>query len=400
MNKNTKIWVACSGGVDSIVLAHLLHAQGFQVGLLHCNFHLRAEESDGDEQFVLDFGKKLNVEVRVKHFETPTLVKKRKGNTQIVARDLRYEWFHEVIKEGNNCIALGHHFDDQIETFLIQLERGGGIRGLCAMPKVQGKFIRPLLEKDRAWIITYAHQNKLTWREDSSNASTKYKRNFYRHFLVQRTSFQQGKMETAALINAFQTLQKAIQKAVEVHIETIQSQNFLTTKLWDSLPVLLQKEVLFQLDIPRNQLLSIEKLIKGNIGSTLAYKAVSFVKETKGLSLIVPTSKTYILESKLVQKDEIEFDGKHFYIDADKVKGELSIRPWKEGDRYSPLGLQGSKRVSKYLKDLKISSAQKKTARVITDNEEIIAVEFGNPANRVKISKKTNKVLRLTIREL
>ncbi|MDX1445786.1 tRNA lysidine(34) synthetase TilS [Lishizhenia sp.] len=400
MKPHVKIWVACSGGVDSIVLTHLLHTQGFRVGILHCNFQLRGNESDGDEEFVRGFAKQLDLEIRVKKFDTPRLVKERKSNTQIVARDLRYNWFGEILQEGNNCIALGHHFDDQIETFLIQLERGGGIRGLCAMPKVQDKFIRPLLDKDRAWILDYAKTHGITWREDSSNVSTKYKRNYYRHNIVQDLNFHNGKIEVSKLVLAFQTLQNAIALYVSKEVEIIKANAFLPFSVWNTSPLLIQKEILYQLNISRNQTSELTKLMNGNIGSTLMYEELQFIKESDGLSLVSTKTKKYILETQELNKEEVVFNRAHFFIDPSRVKGDLHLRKWKEGDRFSPLGLKGTKRVSKYLNDLKITAAQKKLVHVITDNEGIIAVEHGAPSNRVKISQSTKKVLRLTIREL
>lgn len=400
MKSSTKIWVACSGGVDSIILTHLLHTQGFLLGILHCNFHLRGDESDGDEFFVKTFAQDLGIEIRVKHFDTPRIVKERKSNTQIVARDLRYTWFQEVLQEKNCCIALGHHYDDQIETFLIQLERGGGIRGLCAMPKTQGKFIRPLLDKDRAWILSYAKKYNITWREDSSNASTKYKRNFYRHTLVQQESFYAGKEEIKHLILCFQQLQKAIELSVSEKIEKIKRDQFIPSVLWLESSTLIQKEILYQLNVPRNQISELTKLMNGHVGSSKSYDELNLIKETDGLSLQSTIKREVTLEVQVVNQSEIRYNNKYFFIDAEKIQGELTIRKWKEGDRFSPLGLKGSKRVSKYINDLKLNAAQKKQVHVITDNEGIIAVENGVPANRVKISQSSKKVLRLTIREL
>lgn len=400
MKKQLKIWIACSGGIDSIVLAHFLHSAGFHIGLLHVNFHLRGDEADGDEAFVHNFAKELKIELRVKHFDTPQIVKENKGNTQIIARDLRYTWFKSILKEGNCCIALGHHLDDQIETFLIQLERGGGIRGLCVMPQSHDKFIRPLLQKDRRWILDYATQHNLKWREDSSNASTKYKRNFYRHHFVHHPNFETGKQLIIDLFKDFQQLQFVLGKTVRAISNEVEQSSFLTHDAWKGLSILEKKELLYHLNIPRNQITELNKLFEGQKGAYVVYDNLKLVCEDDGISFSSQKESTFELQQKVVDLSEVNYADGNFYIDAEAIKGTLELRKWEHGDRFSPLGLKGTKRLSKYLNDLPITAVQKQNTLVITDNENIIAVEHGAPANKVKITQNTRKVLRLTIRKI
>lgn len=393
-----RIWIACSGGVDSVVLAHLLTSQGFNTGLLHCNFNLRGDESNGDEAFVKTLSSSLNIPIEVKQFNTQELVKQNTGNTQIIAREIRYQWFAEIAKRDNALIALGHHQDDQVETFLIQLERGGGIRGLCAMQKVQGIYLRPLLTKDRSWIVNYAQHQKLTWREDSSNSSIKYKRNFYRHKLLPLMKKNKAYGDVLNLVSLYQKLQHSIFFNVKIAVETIKEKDSIKCENWLKLSTIEQKEILYQLDIPRNQISEITKLVNAQKGAKIAY--TNFIMVNDGDSIVIKKEtpqKQAVISVENISTMDIDYTQQGFFIDNEKVKGQLNIRPWKEGDRFTPLGLKGSKRLSKYLNGLAINAAEKQYALVITDEEKVVAVENGAPSELVKITKKTKEVLHLTI---
>ena len=180
-----KVILALSGGVDSMVLADMLLQAKAEFVLAHCNFHLRGEESDGDEQFVRDYASQNGLTIYVKHFDTEDYAKGRGISIEMAARELRYAWFEELRKQLNyDYIAVAHHADDQLETFFINLLRGAGIRGLKGMQKVNGHIIRPLLDMPRTEIQQYAIENGLTWREDHTNAETLYLRNKIRHELL------------------------------------------------------------------------------------------------------------------------------------------------------------------------------------------------------------------------
>src|SRR5690606_4320232 len=182
---NSKLLIAVSGGVDSIVLAHLCYKSGLHIALVHCNFNLRGEESDADEKFVVDFANELNVEVFIESFDTNEYVKKNKVSIQIAARELRYEWFRELRTALNfDYILTAHQADDNLETFLINLSRGTGLDGLTGIPSINNNIARPLLPFSREDVLQYAKENELEWREDSSNHETKYLRNKFRHEVV------------------------------------------------------------------------------------------------------------------------------------------------------------------------------------------------------------------------
>ena len=182
---NSKFLIAVSGGIDSIVLTHLCKQANYNFAIAHCNFNLRGEESDADELFINELGDSLNVEVFVQHFDTLNYSELNGVSIQMAARTLRYEWFNDLSTQLNfKYILTAHHLDDSLETFIINLTRGTGIEGLLGIPSVNDNIVRPLLPFTRSDIESFAKDFKLAWREDRSNASTKYLRNKIRHNII------------------------------------------------------------------------------------------------------------------------------------------------------------------------------------------------------------------------
>jgi len=215
IGKDERVLVALSGGVDSMVLAELLRRSGYQIAFAHCNFHLRGDESDGDERFVREYAERVGVELFIKHFDTTQYAENQKISIEMAARELRYAWFRELVIQSENSffekspthtvisnetqwsekshkqniipftkIAIAHHAGDQIETFFINLLRGSGIKGLKAMQPINGLYIRPLLWASREEIKQFAIENGIQWREDRTNQETVYFRNKIRHELL------------------------------------------------------------------------------------------------------------------------------------------------------------------------------------------------------------------------
>ena len=176
--KEKKLLIACSGGVDSVVLASILHELQYTIGLAHCNFSLRGKESDGDEAFVMNLAGKLDIPIFSETFDTKAYAKEHKLSTQVAARELRYTWFEQLLQGFKyDYVLTGHHLDDDLETFLINLSRGTGLKGLTGIPDVNNTIVRPLLIFGSEEIVSYAKKNNLYWREDSSNKSVDYLRN-------------------------------------------------------------------------------------------------------------------------------------------------------------------------------------------------------------------------------
>ena len=216
LNKS-RLLIAISGGLDSVVLTHLCHQLKLNIALAHCNFNLRGNESDGDEEFVLQLAEDLDLEVFIESFETEDYAKTYKLSTQMAARELRYNWFEELAEQLNfDFILTAHHADDNLETFLINLSRGTGLDGLMGIPEVNNKIVRPLLTFSREDIETYAKTNKLTWREDSSNASNKYLRNKLRHDVIPVL-----KEINPFLLQNFESTQNHLQDSKQIIEDTI-----------------------------------------------------------------------------------------------------------------------------------------------------------------------------------
>lgn len=217
---NQKILLAVSGGVDSMVLADLCLKSDFNISIAHCNFKLRGDESDADERFVLEFAKSNNLTVYSDHFDTADYVERNKLSVQMAARKLRYDFFDKLRDEHLfDAVLTAHHADDNLETFFINLSRGSGLDGLVGIPNKNKYVIRPLLLFTRAQILEYASENKLKWREDSSNASLYYQRNHLRHELMPAL-----KAIYPSIINALQSTQnylKSSQDLLNNHIKAV-----------------------------------------------------------------------------------------------------------------------------------------------------------------------------------
>ena len=182
---NKNLLVTISGGIDSVVLTHLLYQLKLDISLAHCNFKLRGKDSFKDALFVKKLSENLNIPLFTTEFETEKYALKNKISIQMAARDLRYNWFQKISKEHHfDYVLTAHHLDDVLETFLINLTRGTGLNGLTGIPEINGNIVRPLLPFSRNDILIYASKNKLKWREDKSNSSIKYVRNKIRHKII------------------------------------------------------------------------------------------------------------------------------------------------------------------------------------------------------------------------
>jgi tRNA(Ile)-lysidine synthase len=183
----SKILVAVSGGVDSVVLAHLCKEAHLNFSIAHCNFNLRGEESEQDENFVLELADALDVQVFIEGFETEAYAAEKRISIQMAARELRYNWFTELCETLQfDYIFTAHHANDNLETVLINFIRGTGLEGLTGMPDVNNCILRPLLPFTRSDIENYAKNENFDWREDSSNQSAKYFRNKVRLEVIPR----------------------------------------------------------------------------------------------------------------------------------------------------------------------------------------------------------------------
>ncbi|WP_435254146.1 tRNA lysidine(34) synthetase TilS [Tenacibaculum sp. A30] len=421
--KSKKLLIAISGGVDSVVLTHLLHQLNFDISLAHCNFQLRGKESDKDEEFVKNLGKKLGINTYVTRFDTNEYADSNKLSTQLAARELRYNWFDKLSKEYSfEHLLTAHHADDNLETFLINLTRGTGLEGLTGIPPINGNIVRPLLVFSREEILNYAKQNNIEWREDESNSETKYLRNKIRHQVTPILK----ELNASVLKNFNKTIDhlKESQQIIDDKIEDITYE--IISKEGDLLKINIEK--LLKLSNPKAylyQLLKpyefrewndVQNLIYAQSGKQILTKNYTLLKDRDFLLLLRTSEKSSIKEEvytireenkeitapiKLLLKrvqEKTDTNQKSIYVDNELLSYPLKLRRWNSGDFFYPTGMLGKKKISKYFKDEKISIINKnKIWLLCSSKNEIIWIIGKRQDRRFLPTDKTTKLLQISI---
>jgi tRNA(Ile)-lysidine synthase len=418
-----KIMLAVSGGIDSVVMTDLFYKAGYECIILHCNFGLRGEESEGDEAFVRSLAASYELPVYVKKFNTGEYAEENGISIQMAARDLRYKWFDEISDEpANDVIATAHNLNDSVETFLLNLSRGTGIKGLTGIPMVNGKYIRPLLFATRKEIFDYGRDHHISYREDSSNASKKYRRNKIRHDLIPlfeeiNPSFIRTMSENIKRFNESHTIytKEVIKKRNEIfinkgsHIEVdIGAIEALQPR--DSWLYELFSEFGFSMD----QCLNIEKILNSDSGKQFISPSHRLFRDRKRF-FIFKVEKTsfnrYYIDSPeskaaLPFSMDIEVmaraDLDHFpenkniaCFDLGKINFPLVLRRWQHGDYFFPLGMEQMKKVSDFYIDNKIPLPVKNRIWLLTSGKKIVWIVGLRIDNRFKITEKTTQILKL-----
>jgi len=419
--KDKKLLIAISGGVDSVVLTHLLSALNFDISLAHCNFNLRGKESDLDETFVKELGNNLNLQTFTTHFKTKEFAKKNKQSTQIAARNLRYNWFEELSKKHQfNYLLTAHHANDNLETFLINLTRGTGLEGLTGIPEINGNIVRPLLKFSREEVIAYANENAISWREDKSNASTKYTRNKIRHQVVPiLKEINPSLLETFAnTTNHLQESQQIIEdKVQEVSTEIIKSeQNFKKISVQKLEKLSNPKAYLYQLLKAYNftEWNDVYNLLTAQSGKQVLSKTHTLLKDRDFLLLSkidfsTALEKTFLIEentSEITKPIHLKFEevqekltenNKIIYVDKQRLVFPLKLRKWQNGDFFYPAGMNGKKKLSKYFKDEKFSLLEKQNTWLLCNNNNAIIWVIGyRQDNCFKVKKETTLILKIS----
>ena len=419
--KDKKLLIAISGGVDSVVLAHLLSTLKFNISLAHCNFNLRPIECDLDEEFVKKLGKNLNTEVFTIHFNTTEFAKENKQSTQIAARNLRYDWFNELIdKHQFDYILTAHHADDNLETFLINLTRGAGLDGLTGIPEINGNIVRPLLKFSRNDILAFVKENNISWREDKSNASTKYIRNKIRHqILPVLKEINPSLLETfAKTTDHLKESQQIIEDKIdEVAIEiTSTENNILKIDISKTEQLSNPKAYLYQLlkDYHFTEWNDVANLLSAQSGKKIITKTHTLLKDRSFLLLSKNISsniveKFFIEENvteitnpihlKIEEVTEIATENKQtIYVNHQSLQFPLTLRKWQNGDFFYPSGMKGKKKLSKYFKDEKLSLLEKQNTWLLcNNNDDLIWVINHRKDNRFKVSSQTKHFLKISL---
>ena len=416
--QNAKLLVACSGGLDSIVLSWLMHQLDYNIALAHCNFNLREEESDDDELFVTAFANDLDIDFYVKSFNTKAVAQTNSGSIQMIARDLRYKWFKELLSTKNyDYVLTAHHADDCLETFLINLSRGTGIEGLTGIPEQNDEVIRPLLKFSRVDILAYAKANNLAWREDSSNAETKYLRNKIRQELVPvlknlNPNFLSNFLNTQERLRASASILDNTKK--ELRDDLFVHENNLVRIAIEKLEKLLPMDTYLYLLFKEYGFTAwkdIHKLLKAESGKEVHSSTHRLVKDRKELLLVAKSDKVegkYFINKNdkevgipVKLKMEVvsaitETSRNILYLDMEKLIFPLMLRKWSKGDYFYPLGMRGKKKLSKYYKDEKVNVVAKEKQWLLVNKEEIVWGIGRRADERYKGTQSTKTILKIT----
>ena len=371
--KDKKLLLAVSGGIDSMVLLDLFYKLRFDICIVHCNFQLRGKESDADEMLVRETCQDSYIPYFIESFDTLEFAKENKLSIQLAARKLRYDWFQEIISLGFDYVLTAHHLDDNVETFLINFTRGTGLEGLTGIPAQNGNIIRPLLPFSREEIENYALENKIQWREDSSNASDKYFRNKLRHNIVPtlkelNTGFLDSFQNT---LHHLQQSESLVNDASKLVFEKVveEKENKLEIHLKSLLEFQNYKAYLYQWlkEYGFSAWNDIYDLVEAQSGKQVFSESHVLLKDREKLILSerkeINKSEVFIIES-IESKVNIplklrfckavnifETDSNCIFVDESKIKFPLTIRKWQEGDYFYPSGMNGKKKLSKYFKD-------------------------------------------------
>lgn len=399
-----KFIVACSGGLDSMVLLNLVLRVKRDVSVAHVNYQLRAEDSENDEKHIASFCKKNNLLFHLKRVDLKTRLEKEGGNLQEEARNIRYSFFSELITDHNTHILLAHHADDQVETFFLNLSRNAGVMGLSSMVSENANYLRPLLPFSKEQLHTYAIENTISWREDSSNSSSYYNRNKLRNIILPDLylTIPSLKESVLTMIQTFQNTQKSMEQRVKERVEQVVKNNLLPFSHYDTMNEFEFREFLRSLRIPQSFYTEFSKLRHAEKSKHIMLKKsfcasvinqgdyFEFVYEKDSFQLpIVSIVTVYTLPPS--------FDKSTVYLNPDNIKGTLRIRRWKIGDRIKPIGINGSKRISQILKDAHIPIHVRKNQLVVEDDEKIIWC-VGLAVGREAVADNQSKILRVSVK--
>jgi tRNA(Ile)-lysidine synthase len=458
--KNDFLLLAVSGGADSVALCELCFQAGFHFEIAHCNFQLRGEESERDEKFVQQLGEKYWTKVHVKKFDTIKYAEENKTSIQVAARELRYQWFDELLKDADRqpstegqqpitnhesritnhespftihesplttyhsqFLLTAHHANDNIETLLMNFFKGTGIKGLQGILPKQKKIVRPLLFAKREDIISFISENNLDFVEDSSNSSDKYTRNYFRHQLIPSVQkvFPQVEENLLNNIERFREIEILYDQSVSLYKKKLLEQkgneiHIPVLKLLKTKPLkTIIYEIIRDYGFTAHQTSEVVNLLQSETGKFVSsgkYKIlknrrwliIALVNNLESGHILINESDTEIdFESgKLKIKKLMNWQGRPSdtadtaMLDLKNIKFPLLLRKWKPGDYFYPLGMPGKKKLSKFFIDQKLSLAEKEKIWIIESDKKILWIIGHRIDDRFKITDKTKEVFQIS----
>jgi tRNA(Ile)-lysidine synthase len=424
----TRVLCAVSGGIDSSVMLTVLNDFGFDCIVAHCNFKLRAEESDGDEQFVKKLAETFEMKFLCASFDTNEYTAATGLSVQMAARELRYNWFNEMAAV-HKCeyIALAHNSDDQVETVITNLIRGTGVRGLTGMKFVKDKLFRPLLSISRKEIEKFASDNNIEFRTDSTNKTVKYSRNKIRHLVIPlleeiNSSAKQNILKSVNYLSDTEDILAAYTSECRQKCLYFES-NKIIIDLNELLKFAAHKTVLFEIlikeGIPKSLAADAINLLDSETGKSCKFLNITILRDRSKLIIDKNTSvsdhKSFIVEESDLSKLEaigifasivdynsnlqLNKSGSYAYLDYEKVKFPLKIRSWQDGDRFRPFGMKNFRKLSDFFKDEKLSKFDKESVKIVESDGKIVWIAGLRIDDRYRIADNTKRVLILDLRQ-
>jgi tRNA(Ile)-lysidine synthase len=422
--KDSRVLLAVSGGIDSMVMAWLFRESGTKHAIAHCNFSLRGKESDGDEEFVASWAASNDIHFYSTRFDTLGYAATRKISVQMAARELRYDWFSSlVLNEGFDAVAIAHNLNDNVETFLINLLRGTGLSGLTGMKQHAGDVIRPLLFASRDEIAAFAEEKKIEYREDSSNLQLKYTRNRIRHKVMpEMEKVNPGVL--GAITDTMSHLESS-SEIVDVYISKLGMELFrlkddeAEADIKSLLSLTPDTPHIYELfrryGISPKQTTEVIALMRSDTGKYM-YTSTHRLLNDRGKIIITPRTIEAPAEYLFSSVDEMRISGLFSdlritgpsdeslpispliaSLDLDQVDFPVTVRHWEPGDRFMPLGMQQMKKISDFLIDLKVPVSEKEKVLLLLSGRRVMWVMGYRIDDRFRITDQTDRILILTL---
>jgi tRNA(Ile)-lysidine synthase len=420
--------LAVSGGLDSMVLAQIFKQLEIKFTIAHCNYKLRGKDSEEDYLFVKNYCKINTIPLVHKEFETKKIAKTEKKSIQEVARDLRYNWFYEIVETNNiDYLVTAHHLNDSIETILFNLIRGTGIKGLTGIPSTNRKILRPLIEISKSEILDFAKNNKLKFREDKSNFENEYSRNYIRNEILNSLIRKfpnaiQGISKTSqSLVGLNQLLERNLTNWRQTYF-TNEAEDFIKFKISEFInSEKFHHYFIFDLlsEFEVNSAVAqeiLEAVLKNKKGLVWKNEKYDFTLNREFLliskkrnsthlsvfftkSVLMPHSESKILVTKIPVKvhDFKKLGITKIIVDKNKLSFPLELRTWKNGDIFYPFGMKGKKKLSDFFIDRKLSKFEKENVLIVSSNKEIVWIVGMAADRRFSVEPNTINIVSLNV---